>query len=75
MFPVDSFASYPQVKLDVMESFIKDLEKTVGSQRKAFNIDSIWKKRAPSNALYSIHDFLATVSKRFIRKQIPDNFK
>jgi len=52
-----------------MESFIRDLEKTTGIQRSMFNIDSLWKENAPSYALGSLDDFLATVSRHVLKQR------
>jgi hypothetical protein len=46
-----------------MDSFIKDLERALGIERTRFDIDSLWKENAPTNALKPIDDFLATVSR------------
>jgi hypothetical protein len=46
-----------------MESFIRDFEKATGIQRTSFNVDSLWKEKAPAQALESLDDFLDTVRK------------
>lgn len=64
LFPAERFLPYPQAKLDVMESFVKDIERTLGTERAMFDIDNLWKEMVPLDKLKwkSIDDFLGTVS-------------
>ncbi|TAQ88958.1 hypothetical protein B7494_g2721 [Chlorociboria aeruginascens] len=61
LFPTESFTPYVDAKLEVMESFIKDLETATKTRRTVFDINVLWKENTPEETNAStVDEFIST---------------
>ena len=62
LVPLERFAQHISSKFKFMESFILDIEQKMGIQVIPFDIDILWKSKAPEHAASkSLGEFLAIV--------------